>query len=57
MDDFLHMTVFDVFYVEDDGRVDYARFSAEDEQHARKLFAVYYVGYEIVSVEQRGDAF
>lgn len=57
MDDYLDMFVFDVFYKDWDGSTDYARFNAEDEAHARDIFALYYPRVEIVEVVDRGAAF
>ncbi len=46
-------TYFDV----DRNKLDDATFRAEDEQHARELFAQFYPGIKIVCVDDLGSAF
>ena len=54
------LMIFDVFYRAEDSDltdVDYSRFRAEDEDHARDLFQARYPDLEILEVECRGSAF
>ena len=47
--------IFDVYYETKDG-VDYVRFRAEDEEHARDKFNEAYPFDTIVEIECRGEA-
>lgn len=54
------LMIFDVFYRAVDSdltEIDYSRFRAEDEDHARDQFRNYYPDLEIIEVECRGSAF
>lgn len=58
--DQVELMIFDVFYRAEDSNiteVDYSRFRAEDEDHAREQFQVRYPDLEIITVECRGNAF
>lgn len=55
----VELMIFDVFYraVDADQEIDYSRFRAEDEDHARDQFRNHYPDLEITEVECRGSAF
>lgn len=56
----VELMIFDVFYRSvgsDTAEVDYSRFRAEDEDHARDKFRAYYPDLEILEIECRGSAF
>lgn len=56
-DDCLNFNHFDVFYSDWDGHITSARFVAEDEDHARDIFSMFYPRVDIIEVVDRGAAF